>query len=131
MYANVEVDEHNHTVSWPAMLLNDLVDGIIVVGAFLEEAIADISRRTGKNIILVDAYTSDDTMFDTVVMDNFGGAIKAVAHLVEHKHRHIGLILQSEFLSGDFGTASGLRTGTARHQRQLCRRWAADARGRV
>jgi len=92
MYANVEVDERNRTLSWPAMLLNELVDGVIVVGAFLEEAIADISRRTGKNIVLVDAYTSDDTMFDTVVLDNFGGAVKAVTHLLENGHQHIGLI---------------------------------------
>lgn len=92
MYANVEVDERNRTLSWPAMLLNDMVDGVIVVGTFLEEAIVDISRRTGRNLVLVDAYTSGETLFDTVVMDNFGGAVKAVSHLVENGHRHIGLI---------------------------------------
>lgn len=92
MYANVEVDERNRTRNWPAMLVNELVDGVIVVGAFLEEAIADISRRAGRNMVLVDAYTSDDTAFDTVVMDNFGGAMAAVTHLIHHGHQHIGLI---------------------------------------
>src|SRR5262245_38566025 len=28
MYANVEVDERNRTLNWPAMLLNDSVDGV-------------------------------------------------------------------------------------------------------
>ncbi len=92
MYANVEVDERNHALSWPAMLLNDMVDGVIIVGAFLEQAISDISMRLGRSIVLVDAYTSVNTVFDSVVIDNLGGAIKAVSHLIENNHRHIGLI---------------------------------------
>lgn len=92
MYANVEVDERNRTLNWPAMLLNDLVDGVIVVGTFLEETLADISRRTAHNIVLVDSYSAEENQFDTVVMDNFGGAISAVNHLIANGHQHIGLI---------------------------------------
>ncbi|MBK8023926.1 MAG: LacI family DNA-binding transcriptional regulator [Chloroflexi bacterium] len=92
MYANVEVDERNHTLSWPAMLLNEAVDGVIVLGAFLEEAIADISSRAKSNIVLVDAYTSQESGFDSVVIDNFNGALSAVNHLIQNGHRHIGLI---------------------------------------
>jgi LacI family transcriptional regulator len=92
MYANIEVDTRNYTRSWPAMLLNDVVDGVIVVGAFLEETIVDISRRTGRNIALVDAYTSADAVFDSVLIDNFHGAQTAVTHLIDNGHRHIGLI---------------------------------------
>jgi LacI family transcriptional regulator len=92
MYANVEVDERNHTLNWPSMLLNELVEGVIIVGAFLEEAIADISRRTERNVVLVDAYTSDENAFDSVLIDNFNGAFSAVSHLIQKGHRHIGLI---------------------------------------
>jgi LacI family transcriptional regulator len=92
MYANIEVDERNRTLNWPSMLLNELVDGVIVVGAFLEETIADISRRTERNIVLVDAYSDDEVMFDSVLIDNFGGATSAMSHLIEQGHRHIGLI---------------------------------------
>lgn len=92
MYASVEVDAHSRTVQWPPMLLNELVDGVIVVGAFFEEAIADIRQRIGRNVVLVDSYTSDDTLYDSVVIDNFGGAFKAVNALIEHGHRDIGLI---------------------------------------
>lgn len=91
VYANIEVDERNHTLNWPSMLLNELVDGVIVVGAFLEEAFADISRRA-HNIVLVDAYSSYKSGFDSVVMDNFNGAFSAVTHLIENGHRAIGLI---------------------------------------
>lgn len=92
MYANVEVDKRNYTTNWPAMLLNEVVDGVIVVGAFLEETIVDISRRTGRNIVLVDAYTSADAVFDSVLIDNFHGAETAVNYLMDAGHRHIGLI---------------------------------------
>lgn len=92
MYGNIEVDTRNRSLNWPAMLVNEMIDGVIVVGAFLEEVIADISRRTGRNLILVDAYTSDETAFDSVLIDNFGGAMSAVTHLIENGHRHIGLI---------------------------------------
>jgi LacI family transcriptional regulator len=91
MYANVEVDERNHASSLPGMLLDELVDGVIIVGAFVEESIADISRRIRHNIVLVDAYTSKEA-FDSVLIDNFDGAVSAVDHLLEQGHRHIGLI---------------------------------------
>lgn len=92
MYANIEVDERNHTLNWPSMLLNELVDGVIVVGAFLEDAIADISRRARSSMVLVDAYAARDMDFDSVVMDNFNGAASAVSYLIANNHRHIGLI---------------------------------------
>lgn len=92
MYANIEVDENNNALNLPAMLLDEIVDGVIVVGTFLQETIADISRRAGRNLVLVDAYTSEDSAFDSVLIDNFGGAFMAVSHLIANGHRHIGLI---------------------------------------
>lgn len=91
MYANVEVDERNHASRLPGMLLDELVDGVIIVGAFMEESIADISRRIKRNIVLVDGYTSQDA-FDSVLIDNFNGAVSAVNHLLESGHTRIGLI---------------------------------------
>ena len=92
MYANLEVDTRNHATNFPAMLLDDIVDGVIVIGAFLEETIADISRRTNQNLVLVDGYTSDDISFDSVLIDNIKGAIGAVSYLIENGHEHIGLV---------------------------------------
>lgn len=92
MYANVEVDENNHTLSLPAMILDNRVDGIIVVGAFLEETLSDINQSTSKNVVLVDAYTSNRNEFDSVLIDNLSGAMTAVNYLIENGHRHIGLV---------------------------------------
>ena len=92
MYANIEVDEHNRALSLPAMLLDERVDGVIVVGAFLEETIAHISQRASQNVVLVDAYTSNGNAFDSVLIDNMSGAMTAVNYLLERGHRNIGLI---------------------------------------
>lgn len=92
MYANIEVDERNHALNFPAMLLDEIVDGVIVVGAFLEETLTDISKRANSKVVLVDAYTSDETAFDSVLIDNLSGAYNAVSYLIEKGHQHIGLI---------------------------------------
>jgi DNA-binding LacI/PurR family transcriptional regulator len=92
MYANIEVDRQNRALAFPAMLVEARVDGVIVVGAFLEETIAHISTRASQNVVLVDAYTSDGNVFDSVLIDNVNGAIQAVSHLIANGHRNIGLI---------------------------------------
>src|SRR5664279_1349422 len=92
MYANIEVDEHNHAISLPSMLLEARVDGVIVLGAFLEETLAYISNRASQNLVLVDAYTPSGDEFDSVLVDNLSGATKAMKHLIAAGHRRIGLI---------------------------------------
>jgi len=92
MYANIEVDENGHTHDMPTMLLEEVVDGVIVVGAFLEETITDIHHRAGSNIVLVDGYTPDQFAFNSILIDNRQGTATAISHLIEHGHRKIGLI---------------------------------------
>ncbi|MBZ0288216.1 MAG: LacI family transcriptional regulator, partial [Anaerolineae bacterium] len=79
MYANIDVDEHNHAVNLPSMLLEERVDGVIVLGAFLEETLGHISTRASQ-IVLVDAYSDNGDEFDRVLVDNVSGATKAVKH---------------------------------------------------
>lgn len=91
MYANIEVDEHNHATSLPSILLEERVDAAIVLGAFLEETLGHISNRADQ-LVLVDAYTDNGDEFDRVLVDNVSGAIKAVKYLIAAGHRRIGLI---------------------------------------
>ena len=92
MYANIEVDDQNRALELPTMLLEARVDGVIVLGAFLEETIAHISTRASQNVVLVDAYTSNGNGFDNVLIDNLDGAARAVNYLIARGHRRIGLI---------------------------------------
>ena len=88
MYANIAVDSRNCPLSMPSMLTDSRVDGVLVVGATLEERVDEIAQ---KPIVLVDAY-SEQQQFDSVVSDNINGAYTAVSYLIQQGHTRIGLI---------------------------------------
>jgi LacI family transcriptional regulator len=91
MYANIEVDLSNRPVFWPAMISEQRVDGLIVMGTFIEDTIGMIRQQADAPIVLVDSY-APKFPFDSVIIDNFQGGFSAVQHLVANGHRHIGLI---------------------------------------
>ncbi|MFO7680637.1 MAG: LacI family DNA-binding transcriptional regulator [Chloroflexota bacterium] len=91
LFAMLPVDRHNRPVSAPPLLVNSAVDGLLMVGAFVDETIDAILGERVPPIVLVDGY-SDTESYDAVVSDNFGGAYQAVEYLIEQGHRHIGLI---------------------------------------
>jgi LacI family transcriptional regulator len=91
MYANIEVDQSNHPLAWPRMVSERRIDGLILIGTTLEKMVGDIKRKLNKPIVLVDSY-APDFPFDSVEIDNIGGVFEAVQYLVQHGHRHIGLI---------------------------------------
>jgi LacI family transcriptional regulator len=67
------------------------VDGIIVVPASNDHAYLHEERRAGTVLVFADRRASHLDA-DSVVSDNFGGAMQAVAHQLEHGHRHIGFL---------------------------------------
>jgi LacI family transcriptional regulator len=91
MYANVEEDDSNHPVQWPRMVTDRHVDGLIVVGANIEELVGGIMRKLDKPIVLIDSY-APHYAFDSVLMNNAGGVEAAVNHLMQQGHRDIGLV---------------------------------------
>jgi hypothetical protein len=56
MYANIEVDASNHPVLWPQLIREDRLEGLILVGAFIEGAIDQLKRQINMPIVLVDSY---------------------------------------------------------------------------
>jgi LacI family transcriptional regulator len=92
LYATLTVDEASHPLELPRLLVEeDSTDGILLVGAFLNEALIQVVDRRSAPIILVDAYARSD-VYDAIVSDNFAGAYQAITHLIRHGHRHIGLV---------------------------------------
>jgi LacI family transcriptional regulator len=91
MYANIEVDSLNRPAYLPPMLQDKQVDGILMVGTFLQDTIHVISRKLDKPVVLVDAY-APGSRFDSVVIDNINGAYAAVTYLIKQGHTRIGLV---------------------------------------
>lgn len=91
MYANIEVDASNRPVAWPTMITEKRIDGLLLVGTFIEETVDRFKRRIDVPIVLVDSY-APNLPYDSVVIDNVRGASAGVKHLIDHGHRRIGLI---------------------------------------
>jgi DNA-binding LacI/PurR family transcriptional regulator len=91
MYANIEVDASNHPVVWPTMITEQRIDGLLLVGTFIEDTVDLFKRQTDVPIVLVDSY-APGLPYDSVVIDNVPGARTGVQYLIDRGHRHIGLI---------------------------------------
>ncbi len=90
MISTMDVDISNHPLSWPAMINQNQIDGLIMAGAFIDDSVEILKRKTDFPIVLVDSYSSTLDC-DSVVSDNIGGAKKAVEYLVANGHERIGL----------------------------------------
>jgi len=90
MFASIEVDGYNRVTQWPAMLFSNDIDGLIIVGTFLEDSIAQINAQADL-VVLVDAY-APGLQVDSIVTDNLNGALSAVNYLIGAGHTRIGLI---------------------------------------
>lgn len=90
MVATMDVDISNHPLSWPAMINQNQIDGLIMAGAFIDESVEIIKRKSDFPIVLVDSYSSTLNC-DSILTDNIGGAKKAVQYLVQNGHKRIGL----------------------------------------
>lgn len=92
LYATMTVDEDSYPLELPRVLVEEnSVDGLLLVGAFLNEALIQIVDRRPTPIVLVDAYARSD-VYDAVLSDNHKGAYQAVTYLIQKGHRHIGLV---------------------------------------
>jgi len=91
LYATLPVDENNKPVDSPRLLSDNQVDGLLLVGAFVDETLAHVLGQKTLPVVLVDAYASKNH-YDAVVSDNLRGASQAVSYLIAHGHRRIGLV---------------------------------------
>ena len=92
LYASMTVDEDSHPLELPRVLLEqDSVDGLLLVGVFVNEALNPVVDRRTTPIVLVDAYATS-TVHDAVVSDNTEGAYLAVKYLIDNGHRHVAFV---------------------------------------
>ena len=91
LYATLPVDENNHPVENLPLLDNEDVDGLLMVGAFVDHTVMTVLGKRTYPIVLVDAY-SDTESYDAVISDNFLASYQVVEYLLKRGHQHIGLV---------------------------------------
>jgi LacI family transcriptional regulator len=91
LYATLPVDENNHPIENLPLLDNGDVDGLLMVGAFVDHTVMTVLGKRTYPIVLVDAY-SDTESYDAVISDNFQASYQAVEYLLKKGHQQIGLV---------------------------------------
>jgi len=91
LFATLPVDENNCPLEVPQLLYNESIDGLLMVGIFVDSTNASIPTRRAMPIVLVDGYSETES-YDAVISDNFRAAYHAVTYLIHKGHRHIGLL---------------------------------------
>ena len=91
LFATLPVDENNCPLEVPTLMNNEVVDGLLMIGTFVNETITSVSGKRTPPIVLVDGYSHTDS-YDSVVSDNFRASYQAVEYLIKKGHRHIGLV---------------------------------------
>lgn len=90
MLATMPVDQHYYPIELPRIVTDRTCDGLIVVGAHLSKETAEI-LQTAPPAVLVDGY-SEPEAFDSVAIDNVGGARTAIEYLLSIGHRDIAIL---------------------------------------
>lgn len=91
LYATIPVDDAFHSLELPRLFFDPHVNGVLLVGSFLDEIISDAIQGQALPVVLVDSYAPAPA-YDAVVGDNEQGAYEAVSYLIRQGHRQIGLV---------------------------------------
>jgi LacI family transcriptional regulator len=101
LYGTLGVDAANQVVDVPDHLLDQPLDGAIVVGTFVEDTVRALLGGRSYPVVQVDGPAQPQA-FDVIASDNVGGAKAAVEHLIGHGHRTIGLITRYRDVTPNF-----------------------------
>jgi LacI family transcriptional regulator len=90
-YAHMPVDEDNNPLELPRLLQEQPADGLLIVGAWLNDSVTRLLQPQETPLVLVDAYATAD-LYDAVITDNEAGAYRAATYLIENGHQHIAIV---------------------------------------
>jgi LacI family transcriptional regulator len=91
LYATLPVDENNRSLEIPRLVHDPRVDGLLLVGNYIDEPLHEAIKQRGIPVVLADAYACSND-YDAVNIDNTNGAYTAVKHLLEKGHRDIAFL---------------------------------------
>ncbi len=91
LYATLPVDENNLPAERPHLLMGHYIDGLLLVGAFVDETLLHTLGKISLPVVLVDAYARAGG-YDAVLTDNRRGAYELTQFLVARGHRRIAFV---------------------------------------
>ncbi|MDZ7344019.1 MAG: LacI family transcriptional regulator [candidate division KSB1 bacterium] len=88
---------HNHREEIEAALkvMSGRVDGLVIMSPHLDAQALKTNLPRNLPVVLLNCFV-DDVSFDSLNIDNFGGACAVVKHLIQHGHQSIAIIKGTE-----------------------------------
>jgi len=91
LYATVPVDADNHPFELPHHLLEQSLDGLLLVGSLNDETVAEMVGGRTVPVVLVDA-PARPARFDVIASGNEAGVYRGVSYLIDKGHRDIAFV---------------------------------------
>jgi len=101
LYGTLGVDDENTVIDAPDHLLDQPLNGAIVVGTFGDGTVSELLAGRAYPVVQVDGPARPQR-FDVIASDNGGGARVAVDHLLARGHRKIGLVSRFRGVTPNF-----------------------------
>ncbi len=102
---------HNNRSEIEAALrvMRGRVDGLVIMSPHIDAATLNANLPKSLPVVLLNCYVRDSS-FDSLNIDNFGGANQMVKHLIQHHHARIAIIKGTEQNYDAEERLSGYRT---------------------
>jgi LacI family transcriptional regulator len=72
-------------------IMRGRVDGLIILSPHVESFVLDANLPHNFPVVLLNAHPAGDT-YQSLAIDNYGGAVQVVRHLLEHGHTSLAII---------------------------------------
>jgi DNA-binding LacI/PurR family transcriptional regulator len=91
LYAHVPVLPGNRCLEIPSLLESGHMDGLLLVGVYVDDALRSALQQKSLPTVVVNAYQAVE-VYDSILSPNYGASYSAVQYLIRKGHRHIGMI---------------------------------------
>lgn len=91
LYGTLPVDENNNALEIPPLVVDPRIDGLMLVGNFIDEQLNAAIKQRGIPVVLAEAYCCSGD-YDAINIDNSEGAYNAVNYLIAKGHRDIAFL---------------------------------------
>jgi LacI family transcriptional regulator len=91
LYSTLPVDSNNNSLEIPRLINDTRVDGLILIGNYVDERLNAALRQRNIPVVLVEAYCCSGE-FDSITIENGEGTYSAIKYLIDRGHRHIAFV---------------------------------------
>lgn len=103
-------------------MMRGRVDGMVIMSPHIDAQTLSTNLPQTLPVTLLNCHV-EGREYDSLNIDNYGGALQMVRHLIEHGHQHIGIVQGSEHNLDAYERLCGYRDALAAHSITIDKRY--------